>query len=185
MRAALIAESGFQDEEFVYPFYRMREEGWSVRVATPDGNDRLGKYGVPARATTTIKALGEDLPDVLVIPGGFECPDRLRGREDVQRLLLEMSKDHRLIAAICHGPWVLISAGLAFGARMTGYESIVPDILNAGADYRDEVVVVDERRRLVTARHYRDNGPFMKAVIAEANSTAWGPELCGAAGALT
>lgn len=181
MRAALIVESGFQDEEFVYPLYRMREEGWSVRVATPDGNDRLGKYGVPARATTTIKALGEDLPDVLVIPGGFECPDRLRGRDDVQQLLLEMSKDRRLIAAICHGPWVLISAGLAFGAKMTGYQSIAPDILNAGAEYIDDFVVIDKKRRLVTARHYNDNGHFMRAVIQEAKRTEWGAEYCGAA----
>lgn len=181
MQAALIVEAGFQDEEFVYPYYRMLEEGWKVAVATPDGKDRIGKYGVPARATKTIAACLKELPDVLVIPGGFESPDRLRMRRDVQDLVLDMRAKDRLIAAICHGPWVLVSAGVAYGATMTAYESITSDIINAGAHYRDDRVVIDKRRNIITAQHYRDNGPFMKAVIDAAVLGQWGPELCGAA----
>ena len=161
-RALILVERGFQDEEFVYPYYRMLEEGWKVDVATPTGEDVLGKYGVPARATAKIDATANY--DVLVVPGGFESPDRLRANVSVQLLVRRHNDAGKLIAAICHGPWVLISAVIVHGRRLTGYDSIAPDLINAGAYYTGESVTVD--RNLITARHYRDNGYFMKALIA-------------------
>jgi len=178
MRAVMLVESGFQDEEFVYPYYRMLEEGWSVGVATPDGKDRTGKFGVPARATQRTDFAG--LPDVLVIPGGFESPDRLRAREEVQALVKRMDEAGRVIAAICHGPWVLVSAGICKGRTLTGYDSITPDLWNAGAIVRTDVGVVRDRN-LITARHYRDNGAFMREVIQHACASEWGMEVCAAA----
>jgi protease I len=165
-RALILVERGFQDEEFVYPYYRMLEEGWQVDVATPTGADVHGKYGVPARATLKIGAAR--LYDVVVIPGGFESPDRLRMMESVQEVVNRHDEPGKFLAAICHGPWVLISAGVLKGRRVTGYDSIAHDLRNAGAYYTGESVTVD--RNLITARHYRDNGYFMKALIAAVTS---------------
>lgn len=184
MRALIVAAAGFQDEEFVYPYYRMLEEGWKVTVGTPDGKDVFGKYGVPARASMALKGWvpqGWDLPwDVLVIPGGFESPDRLRIIQEVLSIVRGMDILKRTIGAICHGPWVCISAGIVKGRVVTGYQSIRDDLVNAGANYNEALVVAVDRN-LVTAQHYRDNGAFMRNVIEVAKSQDWGRELCGAA----
>ena len=162
-RAVMLVERGFQDEEYVYAYYRMLEEGWAVDVASPDGKTVHGKFGVPARVTTSIELVCGVKYDAVVLPGGFECPDRLRMRKDVQMIVRWHCEEGSLVAAICHAPSILVSAGVCKGRTMTGYESIKDDIVNAGADYRDESVVVD--RNIITSPHYRDNGPFMKAVV--------------------
>lgn len=162
-RAVVLVESGFQDEEFVFPYYRMLEEGWHVDIASPDGAARIGKYGVPARVNRIVGNLYAEEYDIVLIPGGFECPDRLRVNEPTIAFVRAMHAAGKLVATICHGPWVLISAGLCPGRRMTGYKSIKPDLVNAGAMFEDAAVVVDEN--IVTAPHYQNNGAFMKAVI--------------------
>ena len=181
MRALILVERGVQDEEFIYPYYRMLEAGWKVEVATPNGTDVHGKFGVPVRATCTIlralKLATEN--DVILIPGGFECPDRLRSMLTVQTIVRDHFYAGKLIAAICHGPWVLISAGIVKGKNMAGYESIADDLKNAGAIYSDAAVVTDGN--IITADHYRSLGPFMKTVIEWRKEPAWGLELCGAA----
>ena len=159
--ALILVESGFQDEELIYPYYRMQEEGWTVHVASPDGKERFGKYGVPAKVSSPLMI--NPVYDVLFIPGGFECPDRLRISTVVQDIVRAYHNEHKLIAAICHGPWVLISAGICKGRTMTGYQSIRPDLENAGAVYKDAAVVVDGN--LVTAQHYKHNGVFMFEVM--------------------
>jgi protease I len=163
-RSVILVESGFQDEEFVYPYYRMLEEGWQVDIASPDGAPRSGKFGVPARSNRVIWDLAVERYDACIIPGGFECPDRLRVNEPTIAFVRAMHATGKLVAAICHGPWVLISAGLCPGRRMTGYKSIKPDLVNAGAMFEEWPVVVDGN--IVTAPHYQNNGDFMKAVIA-------------------
>jgi protease I len=180
MKALIVAATGFQDEEYIFPYYRMLEEGWKVDVGTPGGQDVYGKYGVPARATLSLKGYmpqAWDLPwDVLVIPGGFESPDRLRVIQEVKSIVIGMNRLGRTIGAICHGPWVCISAGILKGRKVTGYESIKDDLVNAGAEYLDQSCVVENN--LVTAQHYRDNGPFMRAVIKTAYEREWGVEVC-------
>lgn len=179
-RAVILVERGFQDEEFIYPYYRMLEDGWIVNVASPSGDVVNGKFGVPARVDRVIGNLEVQNYDAVILPGGFEAPDRLRMRRDVQYFVREMWLAGKLVAAICHGPWILISAGIAKGRRMTGYESIWPDIVNAGADLVEQPVVVEGN--LITAQHYRDNGAFMKSVVEwKSPEEMWGPELCGAA----
>ena len=78
IRAVIITGPGFQDEEFIYPYYRLKEAGYEVEVATKDGAVVSGKYGVPARATMATTQLDADRFDLVVIPGGFEAPDRVR-----------------------------------------------------------------------------------------------------------
>jgi protease I len=154
-RTVIITGPGFQDEEFVYPYYRLLEAECSVDVATKDGAVVHGKYGVPARATMrTADLSGRDF-DLVVLPGGCD--------RDVLEFVRRMDAAGRLIAAICHGPWILISAGILRGRRITAYQSIADDVRNAGAEYVEAAVVVDGN--LVTSPHYRDNGIFMRTAL--------------------
>jgi len=162
-RIAIIVAQNFQDEEFVYPYYRIMEEGWRVDVATPTGQDMMGKYGVPARATMSTSDLKASDFDCVILPGGFESPDRLRIRPEVLQFVRDMDQAGKLVAAICHGPWILISAGLVKGRKVTGYMSIADDLKNAGAVYGEQDLVIDGN--LISAPHYRNNGTFMRAVI--------------------
>lgn len=163
IKAVIITGPNFQDEEFTYPYYRLLEEGYAVDVATPDKAVVHGKYGVPAKPTLDTKDLKVSDFDVVILPGGFEAPDRLRIRQEVLKFVKDMFDSNKIVAAICHGPWICISAGIMKGRKATGYISIADDIRNAGATYIEENVVVDGN--LVTAPHYRNNGDFMKAVI--------------------
>ena len=162
-RVVIITGPNFQDEEFIYPYYRLLEEGYSVDVATPDKVIVYGKYGVPAKPTIDTKDLKAINYDLVVLPGGFEAPDRLRLRKEVLSFVKEMNDNNKIVAAICHGPWICISAGIMKGRRATGYMSIADDIKNAGATYLEEDVVIDGN--LITSPHYRNNGDFMKAII--------------------
>jgi protease I len=162
-RVAILVAQNFQDEEFVYPYYRILEEKWHLDVATPDGQIMPGKYGVPARATCATKDLKADHYDAVILPGGFESPDRLRMREEVKTFVRQMHQQGKLIAAICHGPWIAISAGIVKGKKMTGYISIKDDLVNAGAVYLEQDLVTDGN--IISAPHYKQNGDFMKAVV--------------------
>lgn len=163
-RAVIITAQNFQDEEFVYPLYRLMEEGYKVDVATPDKIEAHGKYGVPSRPTVDTKDLKESAYDLVIIPGGFEAPDRLRIRKEVLAFVKDMYDKNKIVAAICHGPWVCISAGIMKGKNATGFIAIADDIKNAGAIYVDKDVVVDGN--LITSPHYRNNGDFMRTVLA-------------------
>ena len=163
LRSVILVAENFQDEEYVYPYYRLQEFS-SVEVASADGKDRFGKYGVPARVTTKFSELDPSSIDILFIPGGFECPDRLRIDKDCLKIVRACCDSGTLIAAICHGPWVLISAKVTKGIEMTGYQAIHVDLENSGAILRTDKRVV-ECGRFITAQHYRDNPEFMKAVL--------------------
>ncbi|MFH1798604.1 MAG: type 1 glutamine amidotransferase domain-containing protein [Candidatus Omnitrophota bacterium] len=162
-RAVIITASNFQDEEFTYPYYRLLEEDYHVDVATPDKTIVYGKYGIPAKPTVNTNDLRKSDYDLVILPGGFEAPDRLRVRKEVLKFVKEMYDADKIVAAICHGPWICISAGIMKGKKATAYISIADDIRNAGAIYLEENVVVDGN--LITAPHYRNNGDFMKAII--------------------
>ncbi len=163
-KAVIITGPGFQDEEVVYPLYRLMEEGIEVDVATKDGEVVYGKYGVPARANIATTSLAADHYDLVILPGGFEAPDRVRLLPEVLEFLREMDRTGKVIAAICHGPWILISAGLTKGKKMTAFWSIEADMRNSGADYQHKAPVVIDGN-YITSPHYNNNGDFMKAVL--------------------
>lgn len=163
-RAVIITAQGFQDEEFVYPYYRLLEAGFQVDVATKDQAPVTGKFGVPARPTRATEGLDAKDYDLVLLPGGFEAPDRVRLLPEVLEFVRQMDAAGRVIAAICHGPWILISAGITRGRRMTAYWSIEADLRNSGADYQHkEPLVIDGN--LVTSPHYNNNHDFMKGVL--------------------
>ena len=101
IRASIITAKGFQDEEVVYPYYRCQEAGWDVRIATPKGEVVLGKYGVPARASLATTELKADEFELVILPGGFEAPDRVRFLPEVKAFVSEMNDQGKLIADCC------------------------------------------------------------------------------------
>lgn len=162
-RAVIITGPGFQDEEFIYPFYRLDEAGFHVDVATKGKEVAYGKYGMPAKPTVDATKLNEEDYDLVVLPGGHEAPDRVRQIQEVKAFVHAMNEKGKLVAAICHGPWIAISAGIMKGRKATCYQSMADDLSNAGAEYIDAPVVIDGN--LITSPHYRNNGDFMRAVI--------------------
>ncbi len=164
IRTVIITAPGFQDEEVIYPYYRLLEAGFSVDIATKDGEVVIGKYGVPARATMCVSDLHVDNFDAVILPGGFEAPDRVRLFPEALSFVKAMDEQKKLVAAICHGPWIMISAGITKGRKITGFWSIEADIRNSGADYQHKVPVVVDGN-IISSPHYDNNGDFMKAVI--------------------
>lgn len=162
-KAVIITGPGFQDEEFIYPYYRLLEEGFKVDVATKDKAVVHGKYGIAATPTVDVKDLREADYDLVILPGGYEAPDRVRQIKEVLSFVKAMYEKGKIVAAICHGPWIAISAGIVKGKRATSYQGMADDLRNAGAIYIDAPVVVDGN--LITSPHYRNNGDFMKAVV--------------------
>ena len=162
-RAVIITGPNFQDEEFVYPYYRLQESGFRLDVAVKGKEAIKGKYGVPVKPTHDIGELREVDYDLVVLPGGYEAPDRVRQIKEALDFVRDMSVKGKVVSAICHGPWIMISAGIVKGRKITGYVSIKDDIINAGAEYLDRPVVVDGN--FVTSPHYRNNGDWMRETI--------------------
>lgn len=169
MNALIIAGNGTTDQEFFYPLYRLHEAGYKVDVATPGGSDVLGVAGIKIEATCDIpqKSFVVLCYDLLVLAGGVKAIEKLRQ----DRALIDFiaayhgTRDGGVIASICHGSQLLISAGLVKGRRVSGYYSIRDDIVNAGGEYVDEPAVVCDR--IVSTAHYKHLGPWMAAALAE------------------
>ncbi len=173
MRAVIITAQGVQDEEFIYPYYRLQEAGFDLDVVIVQESVHsfgcTGKYGIPIKGS--MLPVGSDFQvagfDLAIIPGGWEAPERVRQSDAVLKFLQDMDKEGKTIGAICHGPSVLISAGIVKGRKMTCYRGMKDDLANAGALYEDSCVVVD--RNIVTAPHYRNNPEFMREVLGVAS----------------
>ena len=163
-RIAILVESSYEDLEFWYPFYRMKEEGADVIVVGTGSSDTYrGKHGLEAKPSTTADKVEAGDFDALIIPGGF-APDYLRRYQSVLRLVKQMNDDGKIVAAICHAGWVLISAGVVKGRSMTCFSSIKQDVINAGAEYVDQPFVRD--RNLITSRFPADLPVFCREIIA-------------------
>ncbi len=158
----IVADDNFRDEELVYPYYRMLEAGHEVVVAAHDKKEVKGKFGVPVTIDKDISKVHSKDFDALIIPGGF-APDKLRMNKDVLKLVREMNQE-KVVAAICHAGWVLASADVIRGKKVTSYEAIKDDMKNAGGIWSDEEVVVDGK--LITSRKPQDLPAFCKAILA-------------------
>jgi protease I len=157
---ALVDEE-FEDLELWYPIYRAREEGATVRLVGPEkGKTYIGKYGVPATAELSFDEANSADYDGILVPGGW-APDKLRRYPKVLQLVKEMHADRKPIGQICHAGWVLISAKILQGVRVTSTPGIRDDMENAGAIWFDEAVVVDGH--IVSARRPPDLPPYAKA----------------------
>jgi protease I len=158
----LFAGPMFEDIELLYPLYRLREEGAEVVVAGLGEPSYTGKKGHPVEVDANAEDLDSRQFDAIVIPGGY-APDHFRRSERLLEIVREAYEEDKPVAAICHAAWVPVSAGIAKGKRMTSWPSIKDDVMNAGAEWVDQEVVVDEN--LITSRKPDDLGAFCRAII--------------------
>jgi len=163
-KVAILVENLYEDLEFWYPYYRLKEEGADVTVVgTGSSQVYKGKHGLEAKPDVTVDQADPRDFDAVVIPGGY-APDYMRRYPALLEFVRETHRQGKVVAAICHAGWVLASAGLAKGLRMTCFSSIKEDVVNAGADYVDQAVVRD--RNIITSRFPADLPLFCKEIIA-------------------
>ena len=153
----------YEDLELWYPKLRLIEAGAEFVVAALEAKRTyLGKHGYPCISDVTIESCNSKMFDALLLPGGF-MPDKLRRDAKVKSLIREFSDDRKCVAAICHGGWMAISAGVYRGVRVTGSPGIKDDLENAGAIWVDAAVVVD--RHFVSSRKPDDLPDFCVGMI--------------------
>lgn len=153
----------YEDLELWYPKLRLIEAGAHVTVAGPESGARYaGKNGYPCVSDTAIAELEVDDFCGLVVPGGF-MPDKLRRDPKVLELVRGFHESGKLIAAVCHGGWIPISAGVYNGVQVTGSPGIKDDLVNAGAIWNDEPVVID--RHFVSSRKPDDLPDFCRGIL--------------------
>jgi protease I len=163
LRFLMFVGDDYEDLELWYPKLRLAEAGAHVTVAGPKGETVYrGKHGYPCRSDASITLMESDDFHGVVIPGGF-MPDKLRRDEKVKKLVREFAESEKLVAAICHGGWIPISAGVYRGVRVTGSPGIKDDLENAGAIWKDAPVVVD--RNFISSRQPDDLPQFCQAII--------------------
>jgi len=161
-KVLILAEDYFRDEELIYPFYRMKEAGFEVVVASRNKKEVKGKFGLPVKVDMEISDCKADEFDAVIVPGGY-APDKLRMYEEVLAIVKEMDATGKVVAAICHAGWVIASAGIIKGKNVTSYISIKDDMENAGGKWTDEEVVVDGN--LITSRKPEDLPAFCREII--------------------
>ena len=155
-------EDIYEDLELWYPKLRLEEAGYRMRIAAPELKTYRGKHGYPAKSDLLLSdARSTDFCGLLV-PGGF-MPDKLRRDPKVLALTREIFEQGKLVAFICHGGWIPISAKILKGKRVTGSRGIKDDLENAGGIWVDEPVVVDGN--LISSRTPVDLAPFAKAMV--------------------
>jgi len=171
-RIAVLAEDLYEDMELWYPAIRMKEAGAKVIVVgTGTAETYAGKRGLSVTAETTADKVAEADFDALIVPGGY-APDLLRRHKSVLKLVRDMFDAGKPVAAICHAGWVLVSAGVVRGKRLTSVAAIKDDMVNAGAQWEDSEVVVDGN--LITSRKPDDLPAFCKAIIASLSKVVTG-----------
>ena len=171
-KGLIISGNLAQDHEFIYPYYRLLEENIELDVCLPDGKPVLGFLGttLPPNKDQKIKKIDEvkvDDYDVLIIPGGVKAMEKIRQDTRIIEFISSFNSKNKLIACICSGAQLLISAKVVKNRKIAGYYSMKDDLTNAGAIYTDLPAVVDNN--IITTAHYKDMGPWMKEVIKNLN----------------
>lgn len=169
MKVAILVEDQYQVLEVWYPYLRLREDGIeTVLVGTGRKKSYDSKEGYPAEEELSIKQAKVDDFSGVVIPGGY-APDILRRQPEVNNFVKEMDEKGKLVASICHGGWVLVSAGVLKGKQVTSFYAIKDDVVNAGARFIDTEVVVDGN--LITSRNPYDLTAFCREIVKNIKST--------------
>jgi protease I len=160
--AILIGEQ-YQELEVWYPYYRLQEAGHKIYMAGSRMNDVYpSKYGYKAQADVSYDALDVRAYDAVLIPGGY-APDHIRRSDEAVQFVKNMHVEGKLVAAICHGGWLLCSARIIEGRAVTSFSAIQADMENAGGEFRDEETVVDDN--LITARTPDDLPSFTSELV--------------------
>ncbi|MBF9032111.1 DJ-1/PfpI/YhbO family deglycase/protease [Rhodobacterales bacterium HKCCE3408] len=166
---AVLATHGFEQSELERPLHGLREAGATVHVIAPEDGEIRGwsgnDWGNPVKVDRTLGDAKADDYNALVLPGGQINPDLLRVNADALHFIREFYRNGKVIAAVCHAPWLLVETGIAEGRTMTSYHSIKTDVANAGATWVDEAVVADNG--IVTSRNPGDLDKFVEKIIEE------------------
>ncbi len=162
MKILFITADGFEDSELLCPMYRLKEAGFQVDIAAPEWGEVKGKHGYSVTANLTFQEVEPSNYRLLLIPGG-KAPEKMRIIPRVRDIVRSFAASSTPIAAICHGPQVLASAGLLEGRHVTCYRKIAREIQVAGAIYEDKEVVIDNG--IITSREPGDIPAFMKAIM--------------------
>jgi protease I len=161
-RIAILVEQLYQEMEVWYPYYRMKEEGAEVVVAGPAEATYPSKLGYPVKAGAAAADLSVEELDAIIIPGGY-APDHMRRHPAMIDLVRAAAETGKVVAAICHAGWMLTSADVVKGRKVTGFFAIKDDLVHAGGKYVDEEVVVDGN--IITSRKPDDLPAFCRAII--------------------
>ena len=162
MKALIVSADHFEDSELLFPFYRLQEAGLAVDVASISRGKIRGKHGYEVVVDKALAEVDPQAYDLLVLPGG-KAPATLRKEAAAIAIAQDFMRSDKPVAAICHGPQILISAGVLVGRRATCYRSVAEELKQAGALYEDQKVVVDGK--LVTSRQPADLPAFMREMV--------------------
>ncbi len=162
MQVLFLTTDGFEDTELLCPYYRLREAGYQVDIAAPEWGEITGKHGYKVHANLAVSEVSPDPYKLLFIPGG-KAPSDLRLIPEVLDLVRAFHQQAKPIAAICHGPQVLLSAGILKGRRATCYHKIARELQANGVNYLDTEVVIDGN--LITSREPADLPALMKTIL--------------------
>jgi intracellular protease, PfpI family len=163
VRVAVLVEDLYENLELWYPVLRLREEGAQVFIVGPKaGETYKSKEGYPAKADKSAEEISADEIDAVIVPGGY-APDRMRRHEAMVKLVREAAQKGKIVAAICHGGWMLAEADVVRGRTVTSFFAIKTDLINAGANWVDKEVVRD--RNIITSRVLSDLPAFMRTII--------------------
>lgn len=158
----ILVENLYQDLEFWVPYYRLKEEGAEITVVgSGSARSYTSKYGYPVEVDREAKEIDVSQYDGVIIPGGY-APDLMRRYPEMVRIVREAYEKGKVVAAICHAGWMLASAGILKGRRVTGFFAIKDDLVHAGATYIDAEVVKDGR--LITSRKPDDLPSFCREI---------------------
>ncbi|MDC0449597.1 DJ-1/PfpI family protein [Pelagibacteraceae bacterium] len=171
-KAIIISGNLAQDHEFIYPYYRLLEADFEVDVCMLEGKPVKGFLGtsLPPNKEQPVKTINQVNVDdykVLVLPGGVKAMEKVRQEKKIIDFISKFNEQKKIIACICSGAQLLISAKVVKGRKIAGYYSMKDDLINAGAIYTDKPAVIDEN--IITTAHYKDMGPWMREVIKKIN----------------
>jgi protease I len=168
-KVAILATNGFEQSELEVPRDRLKEHGADVKIVSPESGEIKGwknkDWGSPVKVDLTLDQASANDFHALVLPGGQINPDLLRVNEKALNFIKAFYQQKKVIAAVCHAPWLLIETGIIKGRKATSYKSIKTDMINAGAKWEDSQVVTDQG--IVTSRNPGDLEVFSKKIMEE------------------
>jgi len=165
-RFVILVDTQYNDHEFWYPFFRLKEAGAKVTVvAARAGQAYTGKYGIPVKSDKAPAEINVSDYAGVIIPGGY-APDHMRRDQNMVSLVRAFDSQGKIVAAICHAGWMLVSAGILKGRTVTSFFAIKDDLVNAGAKWRDHEIVIDGN--MITSRTPDDLPVFMRTIVAAA-----------------
>ena len=168
-RIAILATNGFEQSELEVPRDRLKENGATVDIISPEAGEIRGwekkDWGRPVKVDKTLDQVRADDYDAIVLPGGQMNPNSLRINDKALRFIRAFYDQKKVVAAVCHAPWLLIETGIIKGRKATSYKSIKTDVMNAGANWEDSSVVTDQG--IITSRNPGDLEDFSAKIVEE------------------